>query len=224
MVETKLQEIKTTNFNESEIKKKILSDAENWLKKKQKLLYLSEISIDIDNYDDIFSDFDPRPYSSRALSDDFILEIKRASRDKTTGIIELKFLIPKHERKYKDEDLIIKRLKSHFKRHFEIVRKEVDKEKKLGLTMVGLGFALGVLAAVVLHQGVETIDNAIFFTDTLKWLAIILPTVVLVMLEPASWFLIWEGFNKIVFDWQDKKIDYDFYNKMTKSEILFEEY
>ncbi len=215
---------KSRDLKEIEIKKKILSDAENWLKKKQKLLHFSEITLHIDDYDDIFSDFDPRQYSSRALSDDFLLEIKRASRDKTTGVIELKFLIPKHERKYKNEEIIIKRLKMHFKRHFEIVRKEVNKEKRLGVSMVVLGFILGVLAAVVLHQGVGEINNALFFTDISKWIITLLPTVLLVMLEPASWFMIWEGFNKIAFDWQDKKSDYDFYEKMTKCEILFEEF
>jgi len=35
---------------------------------KKKLLQLSEISLIIDTYDDIFSDFDPRPYSQRALA------------------------------------------------------------------------------------------------------------------------------------------------------------
>jgi len=219
-----MTETKPADLKEREIKKRILSEAEIWLKKKQKMLLLSEISLHIDSYDDIFSDFDPRSYSSRSLSDDFLTEIKHASKDKTQGVIELKFLLPKKERNFKQEDFIIKRLRAHFKRHFEMISKEVQKEKRLGLSMVILGFTLGVLAAVVLHQGVEEIDNAMFFANTLGWLAIILPTVVLVMLEPASWFLIWEGFNKIVFDWQDKKADYDFYEKMTKCEIIFEEF
>ena len=50
------------------------------------LLKKSEISLSLDNYDDIFSDFDPRPFSQRALSDDFLIEAKKASRDKVSGI------------------------------------------------------------------------------------------------------------------------------------------
>ena len=61
-----------------------------------KLLQLSEISLIIDTYDDIFSDFDPRPYSQRALSDDFLLEARKASKDKVSGTFELNFLIPSH--------------------------------------------------------------------------------------------------------------------------------
>ena len=36
------------------------------------------ISIVLDSYDDLFSDFDPRPYRIRALSDDFLLECKKS--------------------------------------------------------------------------------------------------------------------------------------------------
>lgn len=42
----------------------------------------AEISLVLDTYDDIFSDFDPRPYGERALSSDFLDEAKKAARDK----------------------------------------------------------------------------------------------------------------------------------------------
>ena len=52
------------------------------------------ISLILDDYNDLFSDFDPRHYSERALSDDFLAESKRASRDKPAGSLEVKFLVP----------------------------------------------------------------------------------------------------------------------------------
>ena len=70
---------------------------------KSKLAGMSEISLNLDSYDDIFSDFDPRPYSERAMSQDFLAEAHRASIDKGFGQIELNFLIPKNKRK-KHED------------------------------------------------------------------------------------------------------------------------
>ena len=63
------------------------------LARTQKLLGLSNISLSLNSYDDIFSGFDPRPYSQRALSDDFLAESKRASRDKELDGVELIFLI-----------------------------------------------------------------------------------------------------------------------------------
>ncbi len=75
------------------------------------------ISLILDGYDDIFSDFDPRPYSERALSDDFLSECKKAARDKDEKL-ELRLMVPGDNRNFKDELKIRKRLKTHFHRHF----------------------------------------------------------------------------------------------------------
>jgi hypothetical protein len=209
---------------EKEIKKKILSDAEKWLKKKQNFLKLSQITLTLDKYGDIFSDFDPRSYIERALSIDFLSEIRRASREKPNGVIELKMLIPKKVRNQKDEALIIKRLKNHFKRHFERLQSDVKRLKKVGALMVGIGFLIGVLVVLVLENVTHNVDHSMFFQNPLLWLVMIFPSVILVLMEPASWFLIWEGMNKLVFDWRVKQPDLEFYEKMTKCDIVFEEY
>jgi hypothetical protein len=36
-----------------------------------------EISIWLDSYNDIFSDFDSRPFSERTVSDDFLSEVRK---------------------------------------------------------------------------------------------------------------------------------------------------
>ena len=77
---------------------------------------LREITIQLDTYDDIFSDFDPRPYSSRALSEDFIKEIKRHYMEDKRGRFEVHFTIPASERNIGDEGLIKKRLRMLLKR------------------------------------------------------------------------------------------------------------
>jgi|GEM_PF-634764 len=210
---------------EKEIKKKIISEAEVWLAKKQKLLQLSEIGLTLDSYDDLFSDFDPRSYSERSLSDDFLLEMKKAIREKTSGVIELKLLIPQKIRKTSDEELIKKRLRNHFRRHYDMLRKEVNKVKKRGGLMITSGFVLGIIAALVIDSIIlDSIDNTYFFTNIFYWGILVFPKVILVLVEPASWFLIWEGANKIVSGWEAIKPDLTFYEKMTKCEIIFEEY
>src|SRR3989338_1417499 len=83
----------------------------------QKILQMSEISLWLDNYDDIFSDFDPRPYSLRSLSDDFLFEAKKASRDKDANRLELRFLISQEHRDSKVEATVKKRLRDHFSKH-----------------------------------------------------------------------------------------------------------
>ena len=71
----------------------------------------AEISLILDTYDDIFSDFDPRPYNERALSEDFLIEARKAARDKNTGI-ELHFLIPTPMQDKASEELIRQRAKN----------------------------------------------------------------------------------------------------------------
>src|SRR3989339_701864 len=61
---------------------------------KQSIRHISQVSMWLDGYDDIFSDFDPRPYSQRSLSDDFLSEAKKVSSGKTGDRLELRFLIP----------------------------------------------------------------------------------------------------------------------------------
>jgi len=60
------------------------------------------ISLILDSYDDIFSDFDPGDYSERALSDDFLSECKKAAVNKEERL-ELRFLVPKTKRDYKEK-------------------------------------------------------------------------------------------------------------------------
>ena len=90
----------------------------------QKLKEMFNISLLLDTYDDIFSDFDPRSYSQRALSDDFLLEAKKASRDKVSGKIELNFLVPAAARDIKQEAIIKKRLREHFRKHYDVMHDE----------------------------------------------------------------------------------------------------
>lgn len=62
----------------------------------------SNISLSMSSYNNLFSDFDPRDYSQKILSEDFIDECKRAVREKN-GKIELILLFPKDRRNIKDE-------------------------------------------------------------------------------------------------------------------------
>ena len=79
--------------------------------KKEVELREDNIGLILNSYEDIFSDFDPRPHNVRALSDDFLLECKKASVDMNDEL-ELRFLIPKHKRSANEEYEIRKRLKN----------------------------------------------------------------------------------------------------------------
>jgi hypothetical protein len=174
---------------------------------KQKILEMSEISLILDSYDDIFSDFDPRPFSQRALSDDLLLEAKRAARDKIEGM-ELKFLIPHNKRSLETENMVKKRLHEHFRKHHDIIQDEIKKTVNSGIFLVVLGMILMSSAAFISH----------FLGYSFLW------GLLVIVFEPAGWFTVWTGFDRIFNYAKSKSQDLGFYRKMTKAEISFNSY
>lgn len=163
-----------------------------------------EITLLLDDYNDIFSDFDPRPYSERALSDDFLLEAKKASKDKEEGL-DLNFLIDKELRSAKKEELIKERMHEHFRHHHTLLHDETRAMKKGGFTFIISGILIMMAATYTLFRLHETL-----FTSF-----------IVILLEPAGWFLFWEGMNQVIFGPKKIKADLDFYGKMAKCTIRF---
>lgn len=167
---------------------------------------LAKISLDLDSYNDLFSGFDPRPYHERSLSDDFLLEAKKASIDKVSGKIELNFLIPHKKRNEKEELVIKKRLRAHFKKHYLLAKQELGHIRKEGISYALIGMLLMLIAtSIIFHYTEES-----FLVSFLK-----------ILLEPAGWFLFWQGLDIAVFKARERKPELIFYEKMHKSQINF---
>ena len=176
---------------------------------KTKLLQESSISLLLEDYDAIFSDFDPRPYSQRSVSDDFLSESKKAVKDKFPNKIELKLLINEKVRNSSTEIIIKKRLKEHFKDHLHKHKKNMKKIINQGISFVIAGVLLMFLATYILFKS----EDASLVTSFL-----------IVFLEPGGWFLFWEGLDLVIFEAKKKKPDLEFYKKMSKCEISFLSY
>lgn len=161
-----------------------------------------EIFIRIAHYDDIFSDFDLRPYSRRSLSVDFLEEIRRASQDKRYDGIELVIHVPAERRSEAHEVVIKERLASHFHKHLAMMKAEKRRVLKIGVIMVVLGIACMIAATLVM------------FNDSVRSL---FRSFLVVFLEPAAWFLLWEGMDMIVFHSKEVTPELDFYRKMDRT-------
>ncbi len=161
-----------------------------------------EISLRLERYSDIFSDFDIRPYSKRSLSFDFLEEVKRAVSDKKVGEVGMMLYVPEKERKEYEEATIKERLAAHFKKHYDLLRAEKRHTKKLGITMISAGITFMVVATLIVFQDPS---KSVFLSF------------LVVLLEPAGWFSFWEGLNQLLFD--SKKVDpeLNFYHKMTNA-------
>lgn len=161
-----------------------------------------EISLKLEHYDDIFSDFDMRPHAKRALSVDFLDEIKRASKDKTEDGIELMLHVPVGGRDEVLEATILERLAAHFARHFGLLSKEKNKVMGLGIGMVVLGIICMVMATLIIFK--DPADDMVL-------------SFLVVFLEPAAWFLLWEGMDQIIFHSKNINPELEFYRKMANS-------
>jgi hypothetical protein len=176
---------------------------------KEKLLRDDEIGLWIENYEYIFSDFDPRPISQRGLSEDFIEEVKKASIVKDYDSLELKFLVSSKKRNHNEEFIIKKRLKGYFRKHALEFREEYKKLIRQGSLFILFGIIFMVITTFFLINN-EASNYIITFLA--------------VLLEPAGWFLFWEGLDLVIFESKKKKPNKEFYTKMANARITFVDY
>lgn len=161
-----------------------------------------DIQLILDSYEDIFSNFDAREYSVKAMSADFIEECKKAAADKKE-VHNLKFFISKNKRDFSDEIKIKKRLKDHFNHHLRLERKNVDKQNLVGFNWFVAGCFLTVLTVIFINTenfGLKILVN---------------------VAHPGGWFFFWEGLGKLLLDRKEIRRDYSFYKKMNNAIISF---
>src|SRR3990172_7561348 len=165
----------------------------------------SEVRFAINEYDDIFSDFDPRPLPLKGFSEDFLEEAKRACIVKEENM-DFIFMMPKEERDIKKEARIEDRLKGYFRKHLGILEKEKKKTIKNGLSFTAVGIVLMLAATYSFFK----------FRNESLWASFLT-----ILLEPASWFMFWEGLNLAVFEAKKIGPDLDFHRKMANAKIKF---
>jgi len=170
-----------------------------------------EILLKLDRYEDIFSDFDLRPYSRRTLSVDFLDELRRASYEKESGAIEVVLHMPTGKRNEASEGKIKERLKDHFKKHYTLLLSQKARVVRRGATMVVMG-VIAMLLASFIHFKYNESNLMVSF--------------LVILLEPAAWFLLWEGMDLIIFGSKDINAPLAFYKKMSqkRNSIIFKGY
>jgi hypothetical protein len=173
---------------------------------KRKIFEISEVSLWLDSYDDIFSDFDPRPYSQRTLSDDFIEEAKKAVKEKKSGELELRLLVPHSQRDLEKEIIIKRRLREYFRKNFLALKRERRNIKIKGAAITIIGFVLLIIASIIQHSAYATFYFLLPF------------------LEPVGWFSCWFGLDKIFYTLKQQTSEFEFFKKMSRVDIEFISY
>lgn len=164
-----------------------------------------EMLVWLDTYDDIFSDFDPRPFSRRELSDDFLKELGRRYMENTKGGIEVHFQIPAAAREPRLEAMIRKRLREHFWQERQNVRTQIRQHQNKGLIYAGAGFGL-----LLVDLGIT------LWQPEAVW-----AKVAGILLMPAGWFSLWSGMEKLAE--VPYKLEHlrSFYDKFAKCNYTF---
>ncbi|VVB79898.1 Uncharacterised protein [uncultured archaeon] len=178
----------------------------------EKIIRQGNVSIILNSYNDLFSDFDPRPTTERGLSEDFLDECRRAVRDKNSkeAGTELRILVPKNKRNSLEESLIKRRLKDHFVKHFSEKRTDLRKTQRAGVILIILGMIFMFISYLAY-------SSIIFSSEILR-------NIVLVITEPAGWFLFWIGGEKLVYRVKEVHPEYEFYQRMSDVKVSFHGY
>src|SRR3989344_8812757 len=176
--------------------------------KEQEILSRGEISLILRDYEEIFSDFDPRSYAPRSLFVVFVDEASRATRDVDPSGFELRLLLPKSKRNIEKENMIKKRLRDHFKKHADLLAKESRARIKRGMFLAAIGFLMMIFATYILHSGREGLGFDMLY----------------VFFEPAGWFTVWTGLDLVFSFAHEKDHDLEFYRKMSRANITFSHY
>ena len=159
----------------------------------------------IDTYDDLFSDFDPRPFTERIISDDFIVEMNKLTAEHDEHIKSICFQIPKAARDEGSEKIIRKRLIADFQRQYRLFSRSWSLNCRVGIIIVAGGLTSLALAVFVAQTGLDQLAK-----DIVK-----------VVLEPAGWFMMWTGLDKVAFGGRASKRKRDFYRRLSKSKVEF---
>lgn len=166
-----------------------------------------DIEIALDNYDDIFSDFDIRDYRSRAISRDFFEEILLRMKDVSVcpERVEIILTIPKKEREKKVEKIISKRIRRFFEKKaakVSLKRREATTKGVLFILVGVLFLLLSSFAGYFLESNLATY-------------------VVVDFLFLPSWFFTWNGLEKLIYTRERLKKIEEKYKCLEKANITF---
>ncbi len=117
-----------------------------------------KLKILLDNYNEAFSDFEDDevpPSMKRIISEDFLKEIKgQYSEHRKKGPLKVELSIPKHLYKPESEENIIDKLKAHFDREAEDLKKIFINDKVRGFVYVITG-----MLVTSMYTTLKTLEN-----------------------------------------------------------------
>ncbi len=164
-----------------------------------------EISIWLDKYEDLFSDFDSSAFHERTLSDNFLTEVRKLVHQVDSDKIELKFNLMADATNTEIEGVIISNIHDYFILQAKAAQAEKQRILSTGGILTAAGFTLISILIVIGHNwGGNMILNGLEM-----------------MLDPFGWFLCWTGLDMIFVQSKKEKPTIDFNMKMANAKLTF---
>jgi hypothetical protein len=166
---------------------------------------MAELSLWLDYYNDIYSDFDSRHYLKRRVSEDFLDELRLAMKYKIGQFSSLELLLESKKRDEQLETVIVKSLKDFFTERYKFAAKKCQTKINKGFIMLVSGILVVIANSFIIYS-----DWHFFFINILK-----------LLLEPAGWFLIWGALDFIFYQYNALKDERDFLKELSRMTIYF---
>jgi len=166
---------------------------------------MAELSLWLDYYDDIYSDFDSRHYLKRRISEDFLHELHVAVKYKKERATDLVLLLPQEKRDEASEKIIINSLKEFFTDQFRNYNDKFKKKLNTGIILLLTGLVVMAINSFISFKGVHSFPT----------------TIVKIILEPAGWFLLWLSFDFLFYDLREIRKDKEFFSELSEMNIHF---
>ncbi|MFO1470098.1 MAG: hypothetical protein U1F27_03535 [Turneriella sp.] len=165
----------------------------------------TQVGLSIDSYDDLFSDFDPRSYKERQLSEDFLAELRRFFFDKNPESLDLVFLIPARRRSNPTEATIKRRLHIYFQKKNREIAAGIRHAKSRNWIKVAISVLLMVCTGYISTKAGQIV-----------WM-----NIVKVIVEPASWFLFWTSLEQLLISRRSAEREIRYFHRLSECKIVF---
>ncbi len=168
---------------------------------------MSELSLWLDAYDDVFSDFDSRNYLKRRVSEDFIEELRMSLKYRKDRPDALLLLMPAEQRHQDMEQQIILSINQQFGERWTVLHESVRRILFRGFIMLCSGLLIMMLSSVIVYRNQQGY----------------VPVLLRVILEPAGWFIIWNALDSLMYEYRKIKKEQAFYRILSRLKIYFKD-
>ena len=163
------------------------------------------IKVSLDDYDDVYDDWDPSPFKKRDIEDEFNDFVVNSSEDIPLNFnIEIVLYLPESKKDLKKEVALISAYKNHYSYAIQrLVKKKLNINKK----------TLSYLFLSILFLSI----GYFFIKDTQNVFLNVLHEGIFI----GGWMFLWEFFTNIFITTREIQTEYMLYKRLYQSEVNF---